>query len=141
MPEDLQKALDQMNSNIDGMVKTVVDRFRKQAEDLAKDFENRKFDAELQNKIDLAKNDLNTDLNKIDQSCANLADLARQAKEAADKAAIGSSIAPLLAQLATQTQALQDRLEDFRTKTNTFAEKSGGFIASAAIKAISGGLV
>jgi uncharacterized coiled-coil DUF342 family protein len=139
LPEDINRVLDQVNANVDTMVKAVVDKFRKQAEQIAQDFENRKFDAALQAKLDATKKDLQTDLDRMDALVDSVSDLAGKAAEAA-KTAKESALGETIAELAAKTKELHSKLQEFRDKTNTFAEKAGGFIASSAIKAVTGGI-
>jgi len=137
LPEDIYPVLDQVNANMDAAVKRIVDDFRTKANEKADQFERRQFDQELQGKLDSTKRDLQSDLDRVDEMFKEVAELAKKAKAAA-AAQNFADLTQMTEKLTGETDALQKTLKDFRDKTNTFAEKTGGFIAKAAIKAVTG---
>lgn len=137
LPEDIHAVIDQVNANMDAAVKQIVDEFRTKAKETADQFERRQFDKELQEKLDLVKRDLQTDLERMDGAFGEIAKLADEARRLASSQNF-TDLKGTTEKLAQETSELQRKLKDFRDKTNTFAEKTGGFIAKAAIKAVTG---
>ncbi len=139
LPEDIHAAIDQVDSNVDLAVNEVVNKFKAFANGVADKFEQGQFEAELQGKLDAIQQDLNTDLDRAGSVAANLKDLAKQADEAASKADM-TKLSQVIGDLSSQADDLTKKLAEFRTKTTTFAQKTGGFIASAAVKTFTGGI-
>ena len=137
LPEDIYPVIDQVNANMDAAVRKLVNDFRTKANEKADQFERRQFDQELQDKLDISKRDLQSDLDRVDEMFKEVANLAKKAKDAA-AASNFTELKEMTEKLTGETDALRKKLKDFRDKTNTFAEKTGGFIAKAAIKAVTG---
>ena len=137
LPEDIYPVIDQVNANMDAAVRKLVNDFRTKANEKADQFERRQFDQELQDKLDISKRVLQSDLDRVDEMFKEVADLAKKAKDAA-AASNFTDLKEMTDKLTGETDALRKKLKDFRDKTNMFAEKTGGFIAKAAIKAVTG---
>ena len=141
LPEDIHVAVDQVRTNIDSAVKQIVDGFKKNANDVADRFEKMQFDSDLEGKLNAIRKGITDDLDKLDAEAADLKNLAELVqKTAAASATAAPALATQVQTLVEKSVALTKKLGDFRTKTTTFAEKTGGLIAKSAIRAVTGGV-
>ncbi len=141
LPQDIHALIGQVNANVTTAVRKLVDEFRASANNVADQFERRDFSAELKTQLEAIKSDLTEDLGLLDDSIKELGEAADKAKRASTAAgAAGAELGPAVDTLVSQSKLLDARLKAFRQKVNTFAEKSGGLIAKAAIKTFTGGI-
>ncbi len=138
LPQDIHALIGQVNANVTTAVRKLVDEFRASANNVADQFERRDFSAELKTQLEAIKSDLTEDLGLLDDSIKELGEAADKAKRASTAA--GAELGPAVDTLVSQSKLLDARLKAFRQKVNTFAEKSGGLIAKAAIKTFTGGI-
>jgi chromosome segregation ATPase len=141
LPPNIHATVDQVTANVDQAVDELIRKFEQSASESLRRLENRQFTAELQQAVDQVKADLEADLRRWDESISNVRDRAQEADALASQ--LNTNTAQLRQKLAEVTKSaseLEARLNEFRSKLGTFAEKSGGLIASAAVKAITGGV-
>jgi polyhydroxyalkanoate synthesis regulator phasin len=139
LPPNIYGTIDQVTANVNHAVDEIIKGFTAKAEEAVKQFEARDFPQKLRNDLDQINKAFTDDLNawqKNIQDMTTAANNARKIAAAANVAALNEAVDAM----ETQAKALNDKLDDFRKKANTFAETSGSFIASAAVKMVTSGV-
>ncbi len=139
LPEDIHAVIDQVNANVTVAVRQVVDEFRAQANAAADQFAQGNFSGDLQSRLDQVRADVAKDLTAIQDALAQTRQAAQKAADAA-KQADPAALNKAVSDLTDQAKAVEQKLQDFRTKVDTFAQKTGGLIAKAAISTFTGGI-
>lgn len=139
LPEDVAKVITDVSANVDAAVKELVGGFKAHANQIADKFEKRQFDGELKTQLDEVQKAFDADLKGISDEIGKIAGLAAAA-DAAAKAIDTKKLLEATDDLVKKTGAVTEKLVDFRAKTTSFGEKTGGLIAKAAIKAFTGGI-
>ena len=137
LPPNIHGTIDQVTANVNLAVDEIVNRFVKNAEATVAKIENGDFTADIAKALEQAKKDLTDDIKSMEDRLLAIAAAVSQANALSQQA--GVNAAALSAQLDavnSASKALKTDLNNFRTKVDTFATKSGGFIASSALKAV-----
>lgn len=136
LPQNVYATIDQVTANVNAAVDEIVNQFVANASKAVEKIERGDFTPDIAKALDQAKQDLNTDIKSMDDRLLKVASAVAQANALAQQANLDTGA--LVTQLAAVNSAageLKTDLNNFRTKVDTFATKSGGFIASSALKA------
>ncbi|MGC3959810.1 MAG: hypothetical protein QM813_18360 [Verrucomicrobiota bacterium] len=137
LPPNIHAAIDQVTANVNVAVDELVNRFVKNAEQAVARIEKGVFTADITKALEQAKQELQADLKSMDARLQTVAGAVAKANALIEQA--GNDATALISQLEVVSGAANDlktELAQFRTKVDTFASKSGGFIASAALKSV-----
>ena len=137
LPANIHATIDQVTANVNSAVDEIINRFVKNAEAAVTKIEKGDFTGDIAKALEQAKKDLAADIQSMEDRLKAIDAAVSQANQLSQQA--GASAAALSTQLDSvnaAAKALKTELNDFRTKVDTFASKSGGFIASSALKAL-----
>ena len=136
LPEDVAKVITEVSANVDAAVNALVGEFKAHANQVADKFEKRQFDGELKAHLDEVQKAFDEDLKGISDEIRKIHALAAAAANATDP----KKLSEATENLKKKTEAVTEKLDEFRDKTKSFGEKTGGLIAKAAIRAVTGGI-
>lgn len=137
LPPNIHATIDQVTANVNAAVDEIIDRFVQNATTTVERIQKGDFTGEIAMALEQSKKALTDDIDLMDGKLVTLAAANKHTQSLAQNAgANATQLAQHLTAVNNTVNALQQDLTAFRTKVDTFATKSGSFIASTALKAV-----
>lgn len=141
LPSDVHSLVHQASANVDRAVDTIINEFKAETAAQLENFKNKQYPAEVSAALQKEVDALESEFSKVDALAAAIDQAARNAQTAAGAANnANAALTASLQAVNADVIKLKTELAEFKKKVQTFGEKSGGALATAAYKAFTGGI-
>lgn len=139
MNPESRRVFDEVSARINAAIDGLIDDFRTRCDKVRQEFALGKYPAALSDELTTIRQSLDSDLKQFTTSLADIASDAEALAELSHSAgAMASQLAAKSSAVSQKAAALNKRLDDFRSRLNSFGANSGQAIASALMKAVIG---